>query len=422
MVIITKRNRLELIFYFIIVVILLFYFGFEKIIDITTFSTVVIVTTLSFLIGKIGNRLYNRVEDTVKLTDDYDGLVKRYSAETMITHQNGDTNEAVVFPVIKTADLYDKTVTICDDPEHEYQLPQLVVACFAELIDAHKTSEIYNNPNIRVDKWFSQGNNFAIQTGRTTYFNSMVTNRAMDYAIRKNLTIRELFECGPFLCLPEQSKLSNHLGFNGFVESSDGYIVFIVRGRNVSIAKNTIGTSVGASLKVKYALDDNRKLSEKGLYNSMVREIYDELSIAAEDCINVYEDKKVNIISAYRDLVEGGKPQLLFYAKTKTPKKEIEKHFFEIKIRNSKYLKDKNSSMPLDFEAYKLKSPQEQKMLYDGDRMIWFSKDDLLSDQTEIYPDKMIVNDKKYDMVPSASASVVMLIDWLKKEQYDKGN
>ena len=421
--IITKRNRLELVFYFLFVVILLFFFKIEKIIDLTTFSTVVIVSTISFIIGKLGNWLYNKVEDSVKLTNDYDSLITRYSLEPMVTYTNKSTNEIVKFPVVKSADLFDKQIVVEDDPRYEYQLPQLVIGYYGELIEAHKTSEVYNNPNIRVNQWNISNEEFIIHTGRTTYFNSLVTNRSIDYTFRKNITARELYECGPYLNSLEQSKLSNHLGFNGFVESADGYLVFIVRGTNVSIAKNTIGTSVGASMKVKYALDENREFTTKGMYHSILCEIRDELSIT-EDSLEITEDKQIVLISAYRDLVEGGKPQLLFYAKSRLTKDEIEKNFFEQKIANSKQFKDnsKTSNGQIKYEEYKFKSSQEQKMLYDGNRLIWFATDELLSDKTELYPDKMIINNKKYNMVPSVSASIVMLLNWFNKGKKNENN
>ena len=103
-------------------------------------------------------------------------------------------------------------------------------------------------------------------------------------------------------------------------------------------------------------------------------------------------------------------------------KDEIEKNFFEIKILNSKSFKNKKGKKPLHYEEYKFKSPQEQKMLYDGNRLIWFSTEELLSPKTELYSDKMIVNNKKYHMVPSVSASIAMLIDWIKKGKTNENN
>lgn len=77
----------------------------------------------------------------------------------------------------------------------------------------------------------------------------------MDFRWENKLTIREQFECGPFLHSLKDSYLSNHIGVNGFVESSDGYIIFLKRGNKLSIAKRTYATSFGEALKTKYALD-----------------------------------------------------------------------------------------------------------------------------------------------------------------------
>lgn len=65
-------------------------------------------------------------------------------------------------------------------------------------------------------------NTFTITTGRTNYYKSLVTNRAIDYALAEGISVRELLECGPFIHSLKTSSLSNHLGFNGFAESADG--------------------------------------------------------------------------------------------------------------------------------------------------------------------------------------------------------
>ena len=75
-------------------------------------------------------------------------------------------------------------------------------------------------------------NTFKFVTGRTTYYNSLVTNRAMDYSLTDGISVRELLECGPMVHSLKNSSLSNHLGFNGFVESSDGSIMLVYRKKN----------------------------------------------------------------------------------------------------------------------------------------------------------------------------------------------
>ena len=132
-----------------------------------------------------------------------------------------------------------------------------------------------------------------------------------------------------------KSSLSNHLGFNGFIISSDGMIPFVKRNSIVSIGKRTYGDSIGASLKAKYGLDSQGRFTLAGLQNSILKEIKDELKIGATD-IEFSVEK--NMIAAYRDLVEGGKPQFLFAAKVNRTHNEITQEF----IKQVKEVKEKN--------------------------------------------------------------------------------
>ena len=256
-----------------------------------------------------------------------------------------------------------------------------------------------------MNDWYLNGDLFTIKTGRTSYYSSLVTNRAMDYEIEKGITVRQLYECGPFIHPLSMSALSNHIGFNGFVESSDGYIGFIYRGRDVSIGKATWATSIGASLKTKYALDQQLTFSVCGLYRGILKEIKDELKINSSNLLRIgTQFKKLVIISAYRDLIEGGKPQLLFYAKCKLPKKKITELFNHGNSDAKKRAKKVTST----------KNRKEIEMETDGKIIKWISVDYIMNSIC-IYPDGIIYDGKKLTMMPSASASVQMLKDYLIK-------
>ena len=101
--------------------------------------------------------------------------------------------------------------------------------------------------------------------------------------------------------------MSNHIGFNGLVITSDGYILLIKRSRDVSVAKGILATSILASLKTKYAIDKNSfDFTLYGLANSIRHEVYDELNI---DLCNISDDDLINGIKFfYRYLIERGKP------------------------------------------------------------------------------------------------------------------
>lgn len=374
-------------------------FNVTDVIELSAFSAVVLESILSGVAKIVQKRAANKVEDPSKLTIDYDSLMKIYhnSKNRMIMCSDG-----TLIPVIIEEWLYDKEIIIDDLYEYEYKLPELVVRYYYQFLSAHDTSNIYNNINIRINDWSTNGNKFIIVTGRTTYYNSLVTNRVMDYKLDNGISIRQLYECGPYVRPISKSVLSNHIGFNGFIESADGYFAFVFRGKNVSIGKRTWANSIGASLKAKYALDDYR-FSAQGLENGILCEIKDELKIDRNNLVRIHgQFEKITIVAAYRDLIEGGKPQLLFYAKSKLTKKQITKGFF-----------DGNSNVKNRIKSVKNERDRKEiEMETDGKLIKWISRKDIIYN-INIYPDRIVHNGTEMSMLPSATACVKMLKEYL---------
>ena len=371
----------------------------EDFFDLSFFVTIMTTFLLTILTKLISNAVLNILEDDVKLTRDYDRLVKSYIAPLYeFNNQNADVsnlrklnsikknkNSIYKFPVIKDFELINSTIEI-EDSDNMYELPDFVKQNYVELLNSHETSDVFNQLNVRIKDWMKKGNIFVIKCERTSYFNSLVTNRAMDFKLNNGLSIREAIEYGPFIKNLKDSNLSNHLGFNGFVESSDGFIPFIKRSKNLSIGKRTYGNSIGASLKTKYALNDKKKITVEQLNTAIKKEIHDELGLEMKDI-----DSSVNInnyfYAAYRDIVEGGKPQLFFYLKMTLTKNEMIKSF-------QKMVKEKDSKKTLRI---------------DGTKIVWINKDDLK--KVALCSDMMICKNKKYRMMPSAAACVGFAID-----------
>lgn len=225
---------------------------------------------------------------------------------------------------------------------------------------------------------------FTIDTSRTTYYNSLVTNRAMDYPWGKGQTVREMLECGPTFSTLKESKLSNHLGFNGFVISSDNFVPLVKRADNLSIGKNTYGVSVGGSLKAKYGLNENKDFNEAGLKQVILSEIKDELNLPEEALGDfALED---NLLYAYRDVVEGGKPQLVFYMKSPWDKTRIQDAFNRYLLRHDDLIKE-------------------------GVELLWLPKEELK--KITIGLNKITYLEEDYPMTYSAAASLAMFIQSL---------
>lgn len=393
-------------------------------INYTMLSSIIFTAILGVCANTIKKKLMNKLEDSIKLTDNYKDLVSKYEADfiTYNNHYNKDANSNEInykrdiidfncnliklqklhktqdtefyFPVICDYKLRNCFIDIRDSSDM-YKIPDIINEHFDELLSAHGTSNIYNQLNIRVDDWTLKNNVFTINTSRTTYYSSLVTNRAMDFSWKNGMTVRDSLEYGPFIPPLKDSVLSNHLGFNVFIQSSDGYIPFIKRRKNLSIGKFTYGNSVEASLETKYALNNSGAFTIQGLINGIVNEISDELKISSNKLIHFNTQ---NIIAAYRDIVEGGKPQLLFYIKSLESKAEIEKNFFSVVRKKNK----KNG-----------KDNKETPSLEDGTKFLWLPIKDIQNQKICIAPDMLVYRKKVYRMVPSASACLVMLIEYL---------
>lgn len=379
---------------------------FSKV-DVTVFLAVIVAFIVNMVKTSVSRFIRKKIEDFNKLSDDYNYLIKQYPCEenfikykntveikgllnrkTLKKYQDG----SVKFPIIIEKILQDAKFVIEDNPQEQYELPERIQENYETIMQAHEFSDVYNQLNIRLNdyEYDEVTNSLKLVTTRTTYFDSLVTNRAMDYKWGLKSSNREIYDFGPYVNPLKESKLSNHLGFNGFVETSDGKIVFVNRSNNVSIGKETLGNSVGASLKTMYALNKDKEFTEDGLVESMVKEIHDELRLEPED----FEFSSKNIIAIYRDLVEGGKPQLLFYVKTTKSSKEVNETFINATKNTEK--------------AY-----LQTKLAMDGNELVFIDRKRLK--EVYITPEMIIFEGKSYLTMPSASAAIVILMRYFKK-------
>ena len=93
------------------------------VIELSTFSSVVLESLLRGITGFIRKLASNKVEDPSKLTTEYNDLVKTYKASKP---QMIIGSENTVFPVVLGSWLYEKSIIVEDSPKLEYQLPEMV--------------------------------------------------------------------------------------------------------------------------------------------------------------------------------------------------------------------------------------------------------------------------------------------------------
>lgn len=404
----------------------------SSIIDLKTFVTVVLVFIITGAANLIAELFAPKVEDLMKLTTDYDKLSNKYGhfSELVRYTNSGDSDyitgrkktisyainyhkddnsyngyeDEYKFPTIKVTSLYDKKTEIVFDFDNSnvYKQPSWVSSHSDALFAAHSHSEIYNQQNFRVDDIQYDEKTVKIYLSKTTYLDSLITNRACDYEIN-GVCVRELYEPGPVLHDLKDSKLSNHLGFNGMVETSDHKFIFIKRHNKVSIAKNTWQTSVGASLKTRNALTKDRKVDTSSISNAIICEMISEFNLKNLDNSKEIETLirndfsfEKNVLYFYRDLLECGKPQLMFYYQLPISSEEVAKAFTG-GIKTAKKNRDR-------FDLY---------CAIDGHKLLFVDRSDL--DKMYLTPNGFAYNKKFFISVPSAVATIAMMVEYFQE-------
>ena len=409
---------------------------FDSLLDIKTFTAVLSAFMLNLFTNAVFRAYKKHKEDDSKVTTDYDSLVNMYSLNSkMLKYSNeyadsknsqlgkkcttclsdGERNDALSekehhankkdasnskyrtyqIPITAIVRIKGKKLNFNNDNFRvQYQRPKEIDSLYADIMNAHAYSKTYNQLNIRCDRVEESDEEVKLFLSKTTYYDSLLTNRAIDYSV-KGASVRERFMYGPYLQPLEDSMLSNHLGYNGFVETSDGKIVFIFRNKYVSIYKNTMQSSIGASLKVKYACEHG-KVTEDGVVYAIKKEIESELCLKkVEDYENrkaeIFKNLKLeSILYFYRELVEGGKPQMMFYTKLNITSTEI----------RQAYTNGVKKAKKGDFYCS-----------VDGFKMLFVDKKDLK--KIYITPDGMTIDNKFYKSVPTSTGTLVLLINHL---------
>ena len=369
----------------------------DKLVDTSIILSFLAVAVCGLLASIVLKFVISKTEDAMKISDDYVELINKYPLEDIFKYVNS-VNVELSFPEVLLA-----CRKIKEDPfnifidnsnkDNRYQLPKQIEDNSEKLFNSHSASIIYNNINLRLDdfEFDKDKNEIKLLYSRTTYYDSLLTNRVMDYPFRGNRTIREMFEPGPLMSTLSVSKLSNHIGFNGFIETADGYYIFVKRANNLSIAKNTLSTSISASLKTKYALTKDRTMTLEGISNAIKSEIRDELKIEIDKDTDIAQDLSKSIFAFYRELSEGGKPQFLFYYKLQNLKKaEVENNFKKLANEG-----DDN----------------KKKAIEDGIKLKFFTIDELFTGELNI--NSITIRDKKYPLVPTISFSIACLLSSL---------
>jgi len=278
------------------------------------YVTQVLSAFVGFVVGKalisLSITIYYSREDQRKAIRDYDSLASFYDEKLYgnkyILFQN---NKKIKFFYNELYVHYPKnTLKIVDDPKKRFVLPNVILPYYADLMQAHKASFTKNALTIRLDNLVPTEQGATIFTSRTTYFDHLVLNRAIDYPVKDVLSVRRLFEYNNQLTPLKKSQLANQIGVNAIILFNDGYTIFPRRSFTATVAKNRITSSLAIRLNT---IDPFSNLTDQLIKNDFIEQMKCRLHFPD----SYFDDEsqiEVVLLGIGRDLVEGGKPQFYY--------------------------------------------------------------------------------------------------------------
>ncbi len=243
------------------------------------------------------------------------------------------------------ANVNGKTEICFHDSDEEFELPEAILENADKLMAAHAHSNVSNSTtvrlnNVKVEYLDAEDHvteneeqavkeRFVLETMRTQYFHMLMTNRCMDYPFGPQMTVRKILEYQSKISPLEESKLSNQIGINGLVLTSDGYVLLEKRDRSKSTWKNKFAQPISLAMKrsdLKLAegetvIKDGAQDAYKCISNIITGTLKKNYGLLPKDYTFSIQE---NFLGFARDLLEGGKPNLYFCVFTTLTAKELQ--------------------------------------------------------------------------------------------------
>ncbi|MBR2023732.1 MAG: hypothetical protein IJ996_04380 [Clostridia bacterium] len=249
---------------------------------------------------------FSSFEDGLKVLDDTKKILSIYpedNLETVVT-LNGTSCTVAYNPVLFN-DNY--TLIVKDDPEKQFELDGFLENNYLDLFAAHHRSSKRNFDTVRLDDCTLEGNTATFYLSRSTYYHHLITNRAVDYLLDDDLSVRTYFDYGPKLVPLNKSKMSNHVGINGLVYLKDGELLLPRRTGSSTISKNMITSSIAIML----SLPKSGEVTSEYLFKDCI--LNNLVSRARMNPAWIKEDEiDVQFLGCGQNPYEGGKPQFYY--------------------------------------------------------------------------------------------------------------
>ena len=274
----------------------------------------VVFSTVGVLLASM---IFKWIEDRRKVTND-DGAIKALYGEAYRCDFYINAKPCSLYYDCLHERMPDEEVTyhVIDLPNKQFCPDDFIRQHAVSILSAHKHSRYSNFDTLRLDDFKAAKDSsgrtvIVLNTSRSTYVSHMITNRAVDYMIDGNVSLRQIYEYKKLLSPLAESRFSNHLALIGMIVLNDGYVLFPHRTSKSTISKNMITSGMAVAFKLD---DAGRNFSSKGTNAVFEDYIYDRLASAMKidrSCLSK-DDVDIQLIGAGRDVYEGGKPSCFY--------------------------------------------------------------------------------------------------------------
>lgn len=333
------------------------------------FGTVVgfILSSMFLYVCKI---VVGLLEDLLKINYDTQQLLRTYHGNQNYRKQLHSGNTVVEFAYADVLTNEGYRFSVVDAPHKYFELDEFIQGSYAQIFSAHSNSAKRNFDTIRLDRFDSESKTFYLS--RSTYFNHLVTNRAVDFRLFEDVSLRTVFEYGPQLSPLEDSKMSNHIGINALVFLSDGRLLIPRRETSATISKNKITSSIAIMLGFPEEFKGNPRgatiSTDYLLRGNIFKNLSDRVKLPQSAIDKAQTD--ITFLGFGQNIYEGGKPQFYFAVTlnnidTPTYFKKREEYIAEQKRLGNKEILDVDKCMyAADYSSFKYRKNQVRFTAY----------------------------------------------------------
>ena len=304
--------------------------SFSNIFKIDVVLSVGLVTIITWVVSLLEKMINRRIEEKIKLNGNYKENIKRYSKEKVFERRKKKYPLVEICPKIDSIE-----VTISEKSTYEFD--PVIVHYMGELMSAHKTSKFKNKPTYRIEDYSYENNHLKVSLSLSDDYKNLLTNRVMDFELQDHITVRDVFEPGPRLNSFENSKLCNSFGFNFIVRTKDGYYSMVKKTNKNPTNKYKI--SHLSSQLVTHFNDNDDKYEgriKQLTYNALITNFNYPKGYKDENIYNIIKDEDIHYVGLFRNLIEGGKPELCYILDLELTRDELVARFNEATDKEKK--------------------------------------------------------------------------------------